>query len=112
METIRKIELHTQEINVEKKKFYASSAKIGEKWYKIKFTQDCKDAPRQKGLYELTIDLDECSLEVGKYYTAKDGTMRPSNSTIWVRHIVGLRKYTEDELKALNREAFSDVFGE
>lgn len=110
--TIRTITIHAKEIRKDKQVFIACSAEINKKWYKIKFTQDCVNPPRKKGLYELTIDFDKCSLEKGKHYTNSAGTTGISNDVIWVRHIVGIRAYTEDELKALNRMAFSGVFGD
>lgn len=111
METVRTILIHTQEIKKEKQSFPASSAEINGKWFKIKFTKDCDGAPRTRGLYDLTIDFDECSIEKGKMYTTSNGEQKKSNDTIWVRHIVGLRKYSEEELKKANRMAMENVFG-
>lgn len=111
METVRTITLHAQEIKKEKQSFIASSAEINGKWFKVKFTKECDGAPRTRGLYDLTIDFDECSLENGKMYTTANGEQKKSNDTIWVRHIVGLRKYTEEELKAANRMAMGNIFG-
>ena len=48
--TIRKITLHSQEVRKDKQVFIASSAEINKKWYKIKFTKECVDAPKTKGL--------------------------------------------------------------
>ena len=111
METIRTIVLHAQEITKDKQRFIACSAEINKKWYKIKFTKDVTDAPKTKGLYDLTIDFDDCSIEKGKQYTNKQGKKGVENDTIWVRHIVGMRMYTEDDLKAANRIAMNEVFG-
>lgn len=110
--TIRKITIHSQEVRKDKQTFIASSAEINKKWYKIKFTKECVDAPKTKGLYELTIDFDECSIEKGRPYTNSSGKKGVANDTIWVRHIVGIRKYTEEELKTANRMAMSSLFGE
>ena len=111
METIRTITLHAQEVKKEKQTFIACSAEINNKWYKIKFTKECDGAPKKKGLYELTIDFDECSVEAGKHYTNSKGKDGVENDTIWVRHIVGLRQHTEEELKAANRMAMGNIFG-
>lgn len=110
--TVRKIVIHAQEIKKDKQTFIACSSEINKKWYKIKFTKDVTDAPRKKGLYDLTIDFDECSLEKGKQYTNEKGKKGIANDTIWVRHIVALRQYSDDELKALNRVSMGSVFGE
>ena len=111
METVRTLVLHSQEIKNDKTKFIASSACINGNWYKIKFTQECDGAPKVKGIYDLTIDFDECSVEKGKIYTKADGSQGVGNPVIWVRHIVGLRKYTEDEMKQINRNSMSEIFG-
>lgn len=110
--TVRTITLHSQEVKKEKQTFIASSAEINGKWYKIKFTQDCEGAPKKRGLYDLTIDFDNCSIEAGKRYTNSKGKSGVANDTIWVRHIVGLRQYTEEELKAANRMAMGNIFGD
>lgn len=111
METIRTITLHAQEIKKDKQSFIACSSEINGKWYKIKFTKECDTTPKTKGLYELTIDFDECSVEFGKRYTKNNGDVGVANDTIWVRHIVGLRKYSDEELKAVNRMAMGNIFG-
>ena len=110
--TIRKIVIHAQEIRKDKQVFIASSAEINKNWYKIKFTKECIDTPKTKGLYDLTIDFDECSIEKGKQYTNSNGKKGVANDTIWVRHVVALRQYTDEELKSANRMAMSAVFGE
>ena len=106
--TVRTITLHSQEVKKEKQTFIASSAEINGKWYKIKFTQDCEGAPKKRGLYDLTIDFDNCSIEAGKRYTNSKGKSGVANDTIWV----GLRQYTEEELKAANRMAMGNIFGD
>lgn len=111
METIKTITLHAQEVKKEKQTFIACSSEINGKWYKIKFTKECDGAPRIKGLYDLTIDFDTCSVEFGKRYTNSKGENGVSNDTIWVKHIVGLRMHTEEELKAANRIAMGNIFG-
>lgn len=110
METIRKITLHAQEVKKDKQSFIACSAEINKKWYKIKFTKDCANAPKEKGLYELTIDFDDCSIEKGKPFTSKSGRKGVANDNIWVRKITAIRRFTEEELKAANRIGMSALF--
>lgn len=112
MENTRTITLHAQEIKKDKQSFIACSAFINNKWFKIKFTKECEKAPKTIGLYELTINFDDCSLERGKPYTSKSGRKGVSNDSIWVRNIEKIRKYTEDELKERNRNAMVEAFGE
>ena len=109
---IRTFTIHAQEVKKDKQSFIACSAKIGEKWYKIKFTKEVKDAPDTRGLYDLTIDFDDCSVERGKPYTSKNGKKGISSDIIWVRHIVGLREYSAEELAEINRNELSEIFGE
>lgn len=113
MSNIRTITISAKEIITDtKKKFISCSAKIRDKWFKIKFTQDCNDTPKTKGLYRLTVDLNECSVERGKHYTNKSGKKGVENDTIWVRSVAGLAKYTEEELAERNLAEMNDIFGE
>lgn len=112
METVRTITLHAQEVKKEKQCFIVCSTEINGIWYKVKFTKECEGAPKKKGLYDLTIDFDECSVEKGKWYPNKDGVNVKSNDIIWVRSIAGLRMYTDDDLKQSNRVAMAAIFGE
>lgn len=109
---IRTFTIHAQEIKKEKQSFIACSAEINKKWYKIKFTKECEGAPKRKGIYELTIDFDCCSIERGKRYTNSQGKHGISNDIIWVREIANIHPYTDEELKASNRMAMSNIFGE
>lgn len=110
--TIRTFTMHSKEIRKDKQVFIANSAEINKKWYKIKFTKDCITVPKTKGLYEVTIDFDECSIEKGKPYTKANGEKGLDQDTIWIRHIVDIHQYTDGDLKAANRMAMSAVFGE
>lgn len=111
METIRTIRISASEIKKDKQSFIACSANIGGKWYKIKFTQDCNDSPRAKGLYDLTIDFDGCSIEKGKKFVSSKGNKGVSNDTIWVKYITKIRKLTDEEIAVINREQLSEIFG-
>ena len=112
METVKQITLHAQEIKKDKQSFIACSAEINNVWYKIKFVKGCEKAPTKRGLYILTIDFDNCSLEKGKWYTDKKGNDRKENDTIWVREISNIYQYTEEDLKASNRMTMASVFGD
>lgn len=109
MENIKTIKINAREIKQDKKTFVVCNAKIGSKWYNIKFTQVCENTPKQKGIYDLTIDLNNCSIENGKMYTKEDGSQVKRNDTIWVRKINKLRKYTEEEMQQINTAKFEDI---
>ncbi len=106
------ITLYTKEIKKDKKKFYASSAQINGVWYKVKFTQDIKNPPAERGLYELTVSYDDLSLEHGKPYIDNKGEVKIDNETLWVRKFTNLRKLSDEELSERNREAMASVFGD
>lgn len=110
METTRRIIINTQEIKQDKKTFYVSSAKINDKWYKIKFRKECDDAPKKAGKYHLTIDFDYCTVEKGGVYTNKKGKELAENDTIWVHKIVDIVPMTDEELREENREKMSEIF--
>lgn len=109
---IKTITLYTKEVKQDKKKFYVSSAQIKDVWYKVKFTQDVKNAPAERGLYELTLTYDDISLENGKPYIDKEGEVKTGNATLWVRNFTNLRKLSDEELSDRNREAMAFVFGD
>lgn len=110
METTRTFMIACKEIKNNEQKFIASTAKINGKWYKIKFTKECETAPRKKGLYDLTVDLKDISIQKGKKYTNKKGEEKIENDTLWINKTTNLRKYTEEELEKRNMEALSEVF--
>lgn len=87
--------------------FISCSAKIGDSWYRVKFTQDCERSPRKRGLYDITVDYNSMSIQKGKVRDAYT-----ENDTIWVKEIKKIRKYTDDELNTMNAEKLSKVFGE
>lgn len=94
------------------KSFIACSTKVGERYFKVKFTKDCETQPKKRGLYDLTVDLDKCSLQRGDKYTTKQGYEAEGQPTIWVREVIKLRAYTEEELAEINRAKFEAAFGE
>lgn len=109
MERIKTIQINAKEIKKDKQTFIACSAKIGNNWYNIKFRQECEISPKQKGIYELTIDLNNCSMETGKYFTKEDGTTNKRNDTIWVKKVNNLRKFNEEEMQDLNATKFENI---
>lgn len=116
MENTKKYEktfmISCKEVKIDSQKFIASTAKIHDKWYKIKFTKDCETQPRRKGLYDLTVSLKDMSLERGKRYTNSKGEEKIENDTLWIKNCIGLRKYTDEELEKRNLASLADVFDE
>ena len=103
--------IYTKEIKSGNQKFYVSSAKINDEWYKIKFTKDCDRAPKDRGIYDVTVDYDDCSIESGKLYTKDNGETGIAPDNIWIKKLIDIRRYTEDELREMNREKISKIFG-
>lgn len=112
MNNTQKFVLHAQEIKKDKQTFIAGSAEINGKWYKIKFTKDCERAPKSRGLYDITVSVDEVSLEKGGTYINKNGEVLSENDTLWIRKIADIYKYTDEDLRRENRMKLEGVFGE
>ncbi len=110
METIRTLKVFAKEIAKDKQKFITCSALIADKWYKIKFNKECTGIPRERGVYDITIDIADTSYQRGAMYTNKKGESARSNDIIWIKSIKEIRKYTDDELREQNREVMLAVF--
>lgn len=112
METkyIRTIEIYAKEIKNDKQCFISATTQISGVWYKVKFTKECLNNPRTKGIYRLTINFDDCSIEKGEYYENKKGEIRRGNSIIWINKILRIEKKSDEELKEDNRKAFEEIF--
>lgn len=109
---IKTITIHAREIKTEKNKFISSSTKIGNTYYKVKFVQTCERSPREKGLFELTFDTLNASIQNGKKYITKDGYEALGNPTIWIKKITDIRKFTDEELSEISEAKFAGVFAE
>ena len=83
-------------------KFPSCSAKINGTWYKIKFTQECEKSPKTRGVYNLTFDTINSSIQKGKKFVSKSGNEGVDNDTIWIRKIDEIVKYTDEELAEMN----------
>lgn len=109
--TIRTITIHTKMTKKDNTNFPTHAAQIGDTWYQIKFTRTCYGQPLEAGRYDITIDFDECSIERGSIFTRDDGTTGRRNDIIWIKSIVNLHKYTEEEFKEANRADMEAIFG-
>ena len=109
---VRTFKISAREVKQEKNSFIACSTKVGNSYFKIKFTKDCITQPRKRGLYDLTIDTNKCSIENGKKYINKQGFEAIGQPTIWVKEAITLRAYTEEELAKINDEKFAQAFAE
>lgn len=105
------LQLHAREVKTDKNTFIATTANFNGKWYKIKFRKECAVTPKTKGLYELTVDLGCCTLQKGKVYQETTDGTKAENDTIWVAEVINLRKYSDEELKELNRVKLGKELG-
>ena len=112
METKRTFRVFAKEVRKENRSFIVCNAQINGRWYKIKFTKTCNETPKIKGLYDVTVDFDNCSIEKGKPYTTADGRTGVANDTIWIKRVEILRMLDENEVNQINRDAMWEVFGE
>lgn len=110
MENVQIITIYAKEIKTEKNKFLTFTTRIKDTYYKVKFTREVRDIPAEKGTYELTIDLDNVSIQCGEVVTTKSGKQVQENDTLWIKHIVGIRKYTQDDYKEVNRLKVEELF--
>lgn len=108
-QTIRTYELHTKEVTNGSQKFPSSTAKIGDEYFKVKFTKECNTSPKTSGVYEIKLALEDCSIQNGEIYTDKDGNKKRGNRTIWVRNVIELRKHTEEEMREANAKAMLEA---
>lgn len=106
----RTIMVSAREVTNGKTKFINCSAKLNNVWFKIKFTRACNDRPLEKGRYDISVNLDECSTQNGGTYTDKYGIVKEGAPIIWINKIESIRKYTDEELKEESRRRISEIF--
>ena len=113
MENTQKLTIYAKEIKLgDGKSFVAFTTLVKTKWFKVKFTRNCLTTPKEKGMYHLTIDVNDVSIENGHFYTDKNGVKKQGNPTIWINKVVELSKYTEEELKQIREAKLESVFGD
>ena len=113
MENTQKLTIYAKEIKLgDGKSFVAFTTLVKTKWFKVKFTRECLTTPKEKGMYHMTINIDDVSIEKGKFYTDKNGVKKQGNPTIWINKVVELSKYTEEELKQIREAKLESVFGD
>lgn len=113
MENTQKLTIYAKEIKLgDGKSFVAFTTLVKTKWFKVKFTRNCLTTPKEKGMYHMTINIDDVSIEKEKFYTDKNGVKKKGNPTIWINKVVELSKYTEEELKQIREAKLESVFGD
>lgn len=113
MEKTQKLTIYAKEIKLgDGKSFVAFTTLLKNKWFKVKFTRNCLTTPKEKGMYHLTIDVNDVSIEKGNFYNDKNGEKKQGNHTIWINKVVELSKYTEEELKQIREAKLESVFGD
>ena len=103
------LRLNVKEITNGNTKFPACTAKYNGQWFKVKFTRECENSPKTRGVYRLVFESGDGSIENGKKFTRKDGTTGIGNATIWVRKITSITKYSDEELSKMNGEELDKV---
>lgn len=113
MNEIQTIEVYAKQIEHNGKKFVVCGTKINNTYYKVKFRQDCKNAPRERGVYILTMNVvTSLSVQKGKHYVDSNGEYRQDCDTLWVCDTIDIRKLTEEEMQARNKVTMEGVFGQ
>ena len=67
MENTQKLTIYAKEIKLgDGKSFVAFTTLVKNKWFKVKFTRECLTTPKEKGMYHMTINMDDVSIVVRK----------------------------------------------
>lgn len=103
--------INAKEVQNGNSKFPAFTALLNGKWFKIKFTQECEKSPKTKGVYNLTFDTKNSSIQKGKKFKREDGSEGVGNDTIWIRKIEKVVKYTDEELAEMNAKDVENAIG-
>ena len=113
MENIKSLTISAKAVkNAEGKSFIACSVKIKGVWYKVKFTQEGANAPRKVGRYDIEVNANKCSVEKGKAYVdKKTQEERKSNDKIWIKELVSIHQWTDEELAEANSKYIDEIFG-
>lgn len=109
---IKTIEVYAKEVKKDKQSFIACTANINNRWYKIKFNKDCNEWAKEKGIYELVVDIDNISMERGKEIENSKGKKVMQNDTLWIKSVISLTHYTEEQMRERNRVTMNSVFGD
>lgn len=108
----RKFVLHAQEVKLDgNKSFIKCSAEINNKWYRIKFNKICDNLPKVKGLYDITVDDVNVSLQKGKNITLDSGKVIKEQDVLWISKCE-LRHWTDEEMQAKTQLELNGVFDE
>ena len=90
--------------------FITCSAKINDKYYKVRFRMTCPDYIKEYGVYEIKLKEEMINISRGKTYKTKDGIKGKENDTLWIKDYISLVKLSDEDLDKENRESVSDVF--
>ena len=99
------LKVYAKSIEADGKKFLAYSTKFNGTYFKIKFRSDCLITPKTAGVYDITVNTFNCSVQNGGKYTNKNGEEKIGTPTLWIKVVDNCRKYTEEEINAENAEA-------
>ena len=84
----------TVENEGKKNKFVSFSyTKDGEKFFQVKFNQDCENVPKQAGYWLITVDTEDVSKQKGKI----NANGNKNNDILWIRNIIKKSKDEEYE---------------
>ena len=108
--TQKTFRIYGKEIKTEKNSFIAFSTKINNRYFKVKFTKDVDGVPKRKGVYNLTVNMKDISVQNGAKYEAKDGTIKDGTTTLWIRNLISVNKVSQEILDAENEKTVYELF--
>lgn len=92
--------------NKEGRKFTAYSYKKGEKWFTIKFKNDCENLTKEKGYLEITFENNCDNVNVVKNDNPK------FQDTIWIKTLISSRVAEDyiNEIKEKKSRTLNEIF--
>lgn len=104
------LDIYATEVKNGKVSFIACSTKIEGVFFKVKFRKNCKDMPREVGLYKMTLNMSQFSNQKSQEYIDREGNVKLGNPVLWVHDYEELRKLTDEEMKEIQIEKNKSMF--
>lgn len=105
----RVFEVYAKEIRNDGRQFVACSTNIKGAWYKVKFNKQCENVIKSRGVYNVSADDMNMSIQAGQRVTNSKGKEVVTNPIIWIRHC-DIVKLTDEELSIRAAREVANIF--
>ena len=78
-----------------------SYTKDGERFFQVKFNQECENVPKKAGYWLITLDSEDVSIQKGKI----NSNGNKNNDILWIRNIAKKVKDEKYEKEVADRKA-------